>query len=147
MWFCQKPTIPRPREGKAMVRIASLFSQLLHHFPRTEFFALVEKHGAAVRTKGFPCWTQFVALLFYHPPGPRTDSLRESCPGLSCCLGKLPRLGVIAAPKRSTLSYANRHRPSSLFRALFFSSKLWSAFVPKAPWTGKRVSSNSRTSS
>ncbi|CAO0819879.1 hypothetical protein DFAR_1160008 [Desulfarculales bacterium] len=55
MWFCQKPTIPRPRESKAMVRIASLFSQLLHHFPRTEFSVLVKEHGAAVRTKGLPC--------------------------------------------------------------------------------------------
>ncbi|CAO0822520.1 hypothetical protein DFAR_3140003 [Desulfarculales bacterium] len=38
-----------------MVRGASLFSQLLHYFPRTEFSALVEEHGAEARTKGFPC--------------------------------------------------------------------------------------------
>ncbi|CAO0823746.1 hypothetical protein DFAR_3850054 [Desulfarculales bacterium] len=31
-----------------MVRVASLFSQLLHHFPRTEFAALV-KEGAQCR--------------------------------------------------------------------------------------------------
>ncbi|CAO0821041.1 hypothetical protein DFAR_2090019 [Desulfarculales bacterium] len=46
VWFCQKPTISQPREGKAMVRLASLSSQLLHHFPRTEFAAL---------NKGAPC--------------------------------------------------------------------------------------------
>ncbi|CAO0820672.1 hypothetical protein DFAR_3820025 [Desulfarculales bacterium] len=31
-----------------MVRIASLFSQLLHHFPRTELSALAKEHGAEV---------------------------------------------------------------------------------------------------
>lgn len=101
-----------------MVGVASLFSQLLHHFPRTEFAALVKQHGAEVRTKGFPCWTQFVAMLFCHLA--KADSLREICQGLSCCLGKLSHLGVSAAPNRSTLSYANQHRPSALFRALFF---------------------------
>ncbi|CAO0822128.1 hypothetical protein DFAR_2810047 [Desulfarculales bacterium] len=49
-----------------MVRVASLFSQLRHHFPRTEFAALIKEHDAEVRTKGFPCWTQFVAMLFCH---------------------------------------------------------------------------------
>ena len=103
-----------------MIRVASLFSQLLHHFPRTEFAALVKEHGAERRAKGFSCWTQFVAMLFCHLA--RADSLREICHGLSCCLGKLSHLGVSAAPKRSTLSYANQHRPSALFRALFFKS-------------------------
>ncbi|CAO0824782.1 hypothetical protein DFAR_920004 [Desulfarculales bacterium] len=36
-----------------MVRIASLFIQLLYHFPRTKFVVLVKEHGAEVRTKGF----------------------------------------------------------------------------------------------
>ncbi|CAO0822536.1 hypothetical protein DFAR_3160004 [Desulfarculales bacterium] len=70
VWFCQKPTILRPREGKTMVRVASLFSQRLHYFPRTEFAALVKEHGAEVRTKEFPCWAQFVAMVFnYLWPG------------------------------------------------------------------------------
>ncbi|CAO0820762.1 hypothetical protein DFAR_1870004 [Desulfarculales bacterium] len=91
---------------------------MLHHFPPTEFAALVEEHGAEVRTKGFLCWTQCVAMLFCHLI--RADFLRKICKGLSCCLGKLSHLGVSAAPKRSTLSYANQHRPSALLRALFF---------------------------
>ncbi|CAO0819981.1 hypothetical protein DFAR_1260034 [Desulfarculales bacterium] len=41
----------------------------------------------------------------------RANSLRDICQGLSCCLGKLSHLGVSAAPKKSTLSYANQHRP------------------------------------
>jgi len=52
----------------------------------------------------------------------RTDSLREICNGLSCCLGKLVHLGVARAPHRSTLSYANQHRPAALFEDLFWTT-------------------------
>lgn len=41
-----------------MVRSASLFSQLLRHFPRLEFAHLVKKHGAERHAKGFTCWTR-----------------------------------------------------------------------------------------
>ncbi|CAO0822076.1 hypothetical protein DFAR_4040005 [Desulfarculales bacterium] len=78
-------------------------------------------------------------------PLTRADFLKEICQDLSCYLGKLSHLEVNAAPKKSTLPCANQHRPSSLFRAL--SSRPWSASVPKAPWAGKRASSNSKTSS
>ncbi|WP_394766583.1 DUF4372 domain-containing protein [uncultured Paludibaculum sp.] len=47
-----------------MLQAASLFNQLLHHFPRNEFTALVKKHGAERSAKGFICWTQFVSMLF-----------------------------------------------------------------------------------
>jgi Domain of unknown function (DUF4372)/Transposase DDE domain len=103
-----------------MVDVASLFSQLLHHFPRAEFAALVKKHNAERYSKGFTCWTQFVAMLFCQLA--RADSLREICNGLSCCLGKLVHLGVTTAPNKSTLSYANEHRPAALFEALFWSA-------------------------
>ncbi|WP_092225839.1 DUF4372 domain-containing protein [Desulforhopalus singaporensis] len=36
-----------------MLKGSSLFSQLLHHFPRTEFAQLVAKHQAEHRSKGF----------------------------------------------------------------------------------------------
>jgi hypothetical protein len=103
-----------------MVRVASLFSQLLYHFPRTELAALVRKHKAERHSKGFTCWTQFVSMLFCQLA--RADSLREICGGLSCCLGKLVHLGVAKAPKKSTLSYANEHRPAALYEALFWSA-------------------------
>ncbi|CAO0824738.1 hypothetical protein DFAR_860001 [Desulfarculales bacterium] len=50
----------------------------------------------------------------------RANFLRESCRDISCFLGKLSYLEVSAAPKRSTLSYANQHKPLVLFRVLFF---------------------------
>ena len=102
-----------------MVRNASLFSQLLQHLSRTEFAALVKQHRAERGSKGFTCWTQCVAMLFCHLA--RADSLREICNGLACCLGKLSHLGIERAPKKSTLSYANQHRPASLYESLFWS--------------------------
>jgi Domain of unknown function (DUF4372)/Transposase DDE domain len=103
-----------------MVQVASLFNQLLQHFPRTEFAALVKKHGAEHAAKGFTCWTQFVAMLFCQLG--RADSLREICNGLACCLGRLVHLGIAKAPCRSTLSYANEHRPAALFEELFWTA-------------------------
>jgi hypothetical protein len=52
----------------------------------------------------------------------RADSLREICNGLGCCLGRLVHLGISKAPRRSTLSYANEHRPSALFEDLFWTA-------------------------
>ena len=101
-----------------MVRNASLFSQLLQQVPRAQFAQLVRQHRAEKGAKGFSCWTQFVAMLFCHLG--RADSLREICHGLACCVGKLVHLGIDRAPTRSTLSYANRHRPAALFEALFW---------------------------
>jgi hypothetical protein len=103
-----------------MVPVASLFNQLLQHFPRTEFAALVRKHRAERGAKGFTCWTQFVAMLFCQLA--HSDSLREICNGLSCSLGKLIHLGITRSPKKSTLSYANEKRPAALFEDLFWTA-------------------------
>jgi len=64
--------------------------------------------------------TQFVAMLFCQLG--RADSLREICNGLGCCLGRLVHLGIGKAPRRSTLSYANQHRPAALFEDLFWTA-------------------------
>jgi hypothetical protein len=100
-----------------MVRSASLFSQLLKQIPRPLFAKLVSEHQAERHSKGFSCWTQLVSMLFCQLA--RADSLREITGGLSCCLGKLTHLGVGKAPNKSTLSYANRHRPASLYEDTF----------------------------
>jgi hypothetical protein len=59
-----KNPIPIQPKGRHMIKVASLFSQLLHHFPRTEFAHLVARHEAERSAKGFSCWTQLVAMLF-----------------------------------------------------------------------------------
>jgi hypothetical protein len=101
-----------------MIKTASLFSQLLQHFPRRRFQELVKKHGAERHAKGFTCWTQFVAMLFCQLA--HADSLREICNGLSCCLGKLKHIGIDRAPNKSTLSYANENRTADLYEELFY---------------------------
>jgi len=101
-----------------MVKAASLFSQLLTHIPRSRFAALAREHQVERGAKGFSCWTQLVAMLFCQLA--HADSLREICNGLACCLGKLVHLGVDKAPNKSTLSYANLHRPAAFFEALFW---------------------------
>ncbi len=49
----------------------------------------------------------------------QAHSLREICGGLAATEGKLKHLGLSAAPKRSTLSYANGQRPWQLFETVF----------------------------
>ena len=103
-----------------MVKTASIFSQLLRFFPNIEFTRIVKNHGAENRSKGFTSWSQFVSMLFCQLAG--AESLREICTGLSCCLGKLRHLGVSVAPNKSTLSYANKHRPAAMFEELFMNT-------------------------
>ena len=100
-----------------MQRFSSIFSQVLQLFPRLEFESAVKQHGSDRAAKGFSSWGQFIALMFCQLG--RAHSLREICDGLACSEGKLKHLGVSEPPKRSTLSYANRHRPWKLFETIF----------------------------
>lgn len=100
-----------------MNRFGSIFSQLLQLFPRTEFYSAVQETEAERHARGFSCWGQFVAMLFCQLG--RAHSLREICGGLASCEGKLKHLGI-TAPSRSSLSYANEHRPWQLYQKLFF---------------------------
>ena len=100
-----------------MVASSSCFAQVLSLIDRHEFARSVRKRGAEKGSKGFTCWDQFVAMLFCQLGG--AHSLREICGGLATALGKLIHLGVAEAPKRSTLSYANAHRPWELYQDVF----------------------------
>jgi len=100
-----------------MREFASIFSQLLAIFSRAQFETAVRRRKAEHGAKGFDCWTQFVSMLFCQLG--RAHSLREICGGLASVEGKLRHLGVGNAPARSTLSYANAHRPAGLFEDVF----------------------------
>ena len=100
-----------------MNRVCSIFSQLLQLFPRLEFEQLVRRHRAERHARGFTCWGQFIAMLFCQLG--QAHSLREICGGLASCEGKLRHLGLPEAPRRSTLAYANAHRPWELFQSVF----------------------------
>jgi len=100
-----------------MNRVCSIFSQLLQLFPRLEFEALVRQYKGERHARGFTCWGQFVAMMFCQLG--KAQSLREICGGLAASEGKLRHLGIPDAPKRSTLAYANKHRPWEMYQALF----------------------------
>ena len=103
-----------------MTRVASLFAQILQHLPKTEFTSLVKRHRAEYQSKGFTCWTQLVAMLYCHLA--HADSLRDICNGLVCALGRMVHLGIGRPPNKSTLAYANEHRPAALFRDFFYAT-------------------------
>jgi Transposase DDE domain/Domain of unknown function (DUF4372) len=100
-----------------MSGVCSIFSQVLGVFSRTEFEQAVGQHRAQHHARGFSSWSQLVAMLFCHLG--RAQSLREICGGLAACEGKLRHLGVNQSPKRSTLAYANEHRPWQLYQTVF----------------------------
>jgi hypothetical protein len=100
-----------------MPRVCSIFSQILRFIPRSIFESAVQKHQTEKHAKGMTSWSQFIALLFCHLGGAR--SLREIVGGLAASEGKLKHLGVDRAPTRSTLAYANEHRPWQLYKSMF----------------------------
>ena len=100
-----------------MTRVASIFSQILQLIPRLEFESAVREHGAERHARGFSSWGQFIAMLFCQLG--HAKSLREICGGLAASEGKLRHLGLPKAPARSTLAYANEHRPWQLCQTVF----------------------------
>ena len=100
-----------------MNRVSSIFSQILTLVPRTVFQDAVNQHRAERHARGFSSWTQFISMLFCQLG--HAQSLREITGGLAACEGKLRHLGVEEPPARSTLSYANEHRPWQMYQTLF----------------------------
>jgi Transposase DDE domain/Domain of unknown function (DUF4372) len=100
------------------MKFCSIMNQLLQFFPRSEFEREVKRTKAERHARGFASWDQFVAMLFCQLAD--GQSLREITGGLASCEGKLEQWGVIRPPKRSTLAYANQHRPWQLFESVFY---------------------------
>ena len=100
-----------------MIRVASCFAQVLELIDRGGFGRVVRELKAERGAKGFRCWDQFVAMLFCQLGA--AHSLREICGGLNTAMGRVVHLGLRAAPKRSTLAYANEHRPWELYQRVF----------------------------
>jgi len=94
-----------------------MMNQLLQIFPRSEFQEEVQKTKSERHARGFASWDHFVAMLFCQLAD--AQSLREIVGGLSSCEGRLEQFGI-TAPKRTTLAYANGHRPWELFRNVFY---------------------------
>jgi hypothetical protein len=100
-----------------LTRVSSIFSQILQLIPRLEFESAVRQQKAERHARGFSSWGQFIAMLFCQLG--HAKSLREICGGLAASEGKLRHLGLPAAPARSSLAYANGHRPWQLQQTVF----------------------------
>ena len=100
------------------MRFCSIMNQLLQFFPRSEFEEDVRKTKAERHARGFASWDHFVAMLFCQLAD--SQSLREIAGGLASCEGRLEHWGIINPPKKSTLAYANQHRPWQLFETVFY---------------------------
>lgn len=99
-----------------MRSFCSFFQQILHLFPRAEFDQLVTLTRAERHARGFASWDHLVAMLYCQLG--RAQSLGEICDGLNSLQGKKNHLGI-ETPRKSTLAYANGHRPPELFEAVF----------------------------
>jgi hypothetical protein len=102
-----------------MSTTASCFAQVLSLVDRNDFARAVIDHNAEHAAKGFSCWDQFTSMMFCQMGG--ANSLREICGGLATAMGKLVHMGMKEAPRRSTLSYANEHRPWQVYETMFYS--------------------------
>ena len=96
----------------------SIFRQMIELIPRGEFERAVKETKAERHARGFTSWGQGVAMMFCQLGN--AESLREICNGLAASEGKLKHLGVPRAPSRSTLAYANEHRPYQLYEQMFY---------------------------
>ena len=105
------------QQSSTLNKVCSIFSQVLGLIPKTTFVDAVHKHKAERHSRGFSSWGQFVAMMFCQLG--QAHSLREITNGLAASEGKLKHLGVPEAPKRSTLAYANEHRPWQVYETLF----------------------------
>ena len=100
-----------------MAHSNTLFNELLKLLPRHQFDTIVKSYGGNRYVKHFNCWQQFATLLYAQAAD--KDSLREIEQGMQINDPRLYHLGLTRV-KRSTLSDANRNRPSEIFQALFY---------------------------
>jgi hypothetical protein len=94
-----------------------IFTQVLQHINWDTFSSIVAKHKGDKAAKGITCRSQFIMMLFAHVAG--FDSLREICQGMETQGGHLNHMGIEKIPKKSSLSYANMHRPWMIYRDMF----------------------------
>lgn len=94
----------------------SLMHDVLKPMPWGAFDRLVEKHGADQRVRKLSTKSQFIALAHGQLSG--AHSLRDIVARMTSQATRLYHLGA-KAPKRSTLSDANRLRPAAVHAEVF----------------------------
>jgi hypothetical protein len=103
-----------------MNKYNTILGQMLDLISRSHFEKLVKEYKTEHGAKGLRSWTQFVTMLFSQITG--QHGLRSMEQGMNNQRNSWYHMGINnteRAVKRSTLSYANMHRDSNLFKALF----------------------------
>jgi hypothetical protein len=93
---------------------------MLEVISRSRFEKLVKEHKTEHAAKGLRSWTQFVCMLFGQISN--QHGLRSIEQGMNNQRNYWYHMGINNTErniKRSTLSYANNHRHSNLYKALF----------------------------
>ena len=99
----------------------TILGQMLELISRSRFEKLVKKHKTEHGAKGLRSWTQFVTMLFSQISG--QHGLRSMEQSINNQRNGWYHMGITDTErevKRSTISYANAHRDSNLFKELFF---------------------------
>jgi hypothetical protein len=93
-----------------------VFSQLMEWIHPQTFRRIVTRHHGDRKTYRFSCWDQFLCLAFAQV------TYRESLRDIEVCLRsrstQLYHLGIRGSVSRSTLAYANEHRPWRIYAEL-----------------------------
>ena len=94
-----------------------VLSQILSLCPKNELAFIFFKMKSDYKVKRLKSWEHFVTMMFSVLAG--CTSLRETCMGLEAYEGKLNHINIKKAPARSTLSDANKRRPSLVFQEIY----------------------------
>jgi len=95
----------------------TVLHQLLQLMPEQAFQVFVGQHDADKYVKTYTCWNQLTTMLFAQAT--EKDSLRDIEAGLGILDSTWKELGLKSAA-RSTIAYANIHRPASIYESLFY---------------------------
>lgn len=94
-----------------------IFAQLLSFLDRSRIARLTAQHHSDRYYKKFHTYDHLVTMLYaiFH----NCTSIREVTTGMQACVNRLMHLGLKYCPRKSTLSDANRDRPSEVFEAIY----------------------------
>jgi len=94
-----------------------IISQLLKWVPNTIISQTAQRFNSDKYYKRFKTYDHLVTMIFATISG--CSSLREISSIMLACEGKINHLGLRKFPKRSTLSDANKNRPSAVFASIY----------------------------
>jgi hypothetical protein len=96
----------------------SVLRQLLNFIPSHLVPRLARETGAEAKERTFSSWSHVVSLIYAHLT--HSIGLNDVCDSLQLHSGPLSALRGARAPRRNTLSHANRVRPAAMAERLFW---------------------------